>query len=96
MTEGDADADSNTETECVWLVERDYTDKGMVTIVYASTDGERHLQRQLSERMVVRADVTAGKHVETGRLSPTPDGDRGRYAAEASRMAEQHEPDNAV
>jgi len=96
MTEDDAGADSDTETECVWLVERDYTDKGMVTIVYASTDGERYLQRQRSERMLMRAAVTAGKHVETGRLEPTPEGDRERYAAEASRMVEKHDPDDAV
>lgn len=96
MAEDDTGTDGDTETERVWLVEREYTDKGMVTIVYASTDGERHLQRQLSERMLMRSDVTAGNDVEVGRLEPTPDSERDRYAAEASRMAEKYQRDDAV
>ncbi|MFT4944522.1 MAG: hypothetical protein ACI9K3_000455 [Halovenus sp.] len=91
-----SDTDAGAGTERVWLVEREYTDKGMVTIVYASTDGQRYLQRQLSEQMVVRSDVTAGKDADTDRLEPTPEGERERYAAEASRMAERHSPDDAV
>lgn len=90
------DRNSETATERVWLVDRDYTDKGMVTIVYASTDGERRLQRQLSERMLVRSDVTAGQDVETDRLEPTPESERERYATEAVRMAEKYEPADAV
>lgn len=96
MAEGDRSPESDTETEQVWLVERDYTDGGMFTIVYASTDGERHLRRQLSKRMVVRGDVTAGKSVEVGRLDPSPDSERGRYAAEASRMAEKYQQEDTV
>jgi len=88
--------DGNTDTERVWLVEREYTDKGLVTVVYASTDGEWYLQRQLSERMLMRSDVTAGQDVETERLEPTPAEKRERYAAEASRMAEDHGVDDAV
>jgi len=83
-------------TERVWLVERDYTDGGLVTVVYASTDGERHLEQRRSKRMVVRSTVTAARDVETDRLEPTPEDRRDRYAAEASRMAEKHDPDNAV
>jgi hypothetical protein len=96
MSEDDADADSAGETERIWMVEREYTDKGLVTLVYASADGERHLQRQLSERMMMRSEVTAGQDVERDRLEPTPESERERYAAEASRMAENHDPDDAV
>jgi len=99
MTEddsGDSNGDGEADTERVWLVEREYTDKGLVTIVYASTDGEWYLQRQLSERMLMRSDVTAGQDVETARFEPTPAEERERYAAEASRMAETHDPDDAV
>lgn len=100
--EGDADPDDTgadgdgSETERLWLVEREYTDKGLVTLVYASTDGTRHLQRQLSERMMMRSEVTAGQDVETDRLEPTPESERERYAAEASRMAEKYDPEDAV
>jgi hypothetical protein len=83
-------------TERVWLVERDYTDAGLVTVVYASTDGERHLQQRRSKRMVVRSTVTAARDVETDRLEPTPEDRRDRYAAEAARMADKHDPDDAV
>lgn len=106
-TAGMTDADANggadrgggsgaDEAQQLWLVEREYTDKGLVTIVYATTDGERYLQRQLSERMLMRSDVTAGQAVTADRLEPTPADRRERYAAEASRMAENHDPDDAV
>lgn len=90
MTE---DADDSV---CLWLVKREYTDGGLVTIVYASTDGQRRVRRQLSERMVVRLDVTAAKRVATGRPEPTPESERERYAAEATRMSERHDPDDTV
>lgn len=83
-------------TERVWLVEREYTDKGLVTLVYASTDGRRHRQQQRSERMLMRSDVTAGQDVDSDRLEATPESERERYAAEASRMAETHDPDDPV
>lgn len=87
---------SGDDTVRVWLVEREYTDKGLVTLVYASSDGTRHLQRQRSERMLMRSTVTAGQDVSAAKLEPTPGDDRERYAAEATRMAERHDRDDAV
>lgn len=84
------------DTERVWLVERDYNDKGMVVLVYATTDGRRHVRKQFSEQMAMRRDVTAAIDVETDRLEPTHDDERERYAAEATRMAADHDPDDAV
>jgi len=83
------------DTERVWLVERTYTDKGMVTLVYATPDGGRHLRRQLSEQMLTRTEVTAGMDVDPDRLQPTHD-EGERYATEASRMADQHDPDDVI
>ncbi|MFC7131762.1 MULTISPECIES: hypothetical protein [Salinibaculum] len=80
----------------VWLVDRTYNDKGMVRLVYATTDGDRYLRRQLSERMLMQKDVTAAVDVEEDRLEPTPDEERERYAAEATRMSDDHDPDEAV
>ncbi|ERH08345.1 MAG: hypothetical protein J07HX64_00085 [halophilic archaeon J07HX64] len=94
--QGGEDASEGAGTERVWLVERDYTDAGLVTVVYASTDGERHLQQRLSKRMVVRSSVTAAREIQADRLEPTPDAKRDRYATEASRMADKHDPDNTV
>jgi hypothetical protein len=83
--------------EGVWLVEREYTDKGLVTLVYATPDGDRQLRMQRSSNMLRTADVTAGMTVESDRLAPvTDDADRKRYAAEAERMQDRHDPDDAV
>lgn len=86
-----------TATERVWLVDRTYSDKGMVSLVYATVEGDRYLRRQLSEQMLTRTDVTAGMDVEPARLEPvTDDEERERFAAEATRIAERHGPDDTV
>ena len=86
-----------TDADTVWLVERDYTDKGLVTIVYATTDGSRHVRMQRSSNMLQSSEVTAAIEAEADRLVPTEDDEaRERYAQEAQRMAERHDPDDAV
>jgi hypothetical protein len=86
-----------TATERVWLVDRTYSDKGMVSLVYATVEGDRYLRRQLSEGMLTRTDVTAGMDVDPERLEPVADDEeRERFAAEATRIAERHDPDDAV
>ena len=87
---------ADEETERLWLVEREYSDKGMVNLVYATTDGGRHLRKQLSGQMLTRTDVTAALDVEPGRIEPTHESDRDRYATEAQRMAERHDPEDPV
>jgi len=84
------------DTERVWLVEREYSDKGMVDLVYATTDGERHLRKQLSEQMVMRKDVTAGRDVSADKFRETHEGDKERYATEATRMAENYDADETI
>ena len=91
MTESDGD-----DVRC-WLVEREYTDKGLVTLVYAEPGGERAAVMQRSSNMLARQDVTAAVDVDTDELEPVDDEEtRERYAAEAARMAEQHDPDEEV
>lgn len=86
-----------TATERVWLVDRTYSDKGLVTLVYATAEGDRYLQRQLSEQMLTRTDVTAGMDVEPDRLEPVVDDEeRERFAAETARVADRHDPGDAV
>jgi hypothetical protein len=83
--------------ERVWLVERSYSDKGLVTLVYATTDGERRLRMQRSANMLQSTDVTAATDVDPDRLTAVSDpADRDRYAMEAERMRERHDPDEAV
>ncbi|MEF8907165.1 MAG: hypothetical protein V5A13_04820 [Haloarculaceae archaeon] len=88
--------DAPDDEERVWLVERDYDQKGLVRLVYATLDGARHLTRELSQQMLQRTTVTAARSVADDRLEPTPEVERERYAKEAERMAERHDPDDPV
>ena len=78
----------------VWFVHREYTDKGLITLEYATPDGERVFVKQLSPNA---ADPTAARTVPAARLQPVDDADtRERYAQEVARMRERHDPDDAV
>jgi hypothetical protein len=46
--------------------------------------------------MLMNKDVTAARDVDEERLESTGDEERERYAAEATRMADQHDPDDTV
>ncbi len=79
----------------VWLVERTYSDRDLLTLVYATPDGERYLQKELAGRL--GGETTAAIEVEDDRLSPVDDdGRRERYADEVERMANKHEPGDTV
>lgn len=85
------------DTAQLWLVERDYNDKGLVTLVYATTDGENFVQHHRSSQMLSRKGVTAAETVDREKLEAVEDEDRReRYASEAGRMAEKHDPDSEV
>ena len=85
------------ETERVWLVERDYNDKGLVTLVYATPDGERAVQQHKSSKMLSKQGVTAATEVTTDKLRPVEEDDRRkRYATEASRVADRNDPDDEI
>ncbi|MBV0900241.1 hypothetical protein [Haloarcula salina] len=90
-------SDSEETVRC-WLVERSsYGDERMVTLVYATPTGDRQLTKQLSPNLLRRKRVTAAVNVEPERLEPVADDEtRERYAAEAERMAERHDPDAEV
>lgn len=83
------------DTARVWLVEREFTDKGLVTLVYATPDGERTLVEQRAANQL--EDVTAARDVDVDRLDSSADAaDRDRYADEADRMADRHDPDEII
>ncbi|WP_053947717.1 hypothetical protein [Halolamina sediminis] len=91
--------DSDADTVRVWLVERTYSDdeQNIVILVYATPDGERYLRK---ERALTsfgdRRDTTAGIDADPGNLGETGDDKREQYAAEAERMAAQHDPDDLI
>ncbi|MFC7140188.1 hypothetical protein ACFQMA_10135 [Halosimplex aquaticum] len=86
---------SDDSVRC-WLVDRQSRDENLVTLVYATTDGERHLTKQLSFQLLSRKPTTAAIDVAPEDLEPTPDDDRERYATQARSMAEKHDPDDEV
>jgi hypothetical protein len=90
-------SDDETTVQC-WLVERSsFGDERLVTLIYAPTSGEQQLTQQLSPNLLRRKHVTAALDVESDRLEPVTDEEtRSRYATEASRMAETHDPDEEV
>ncbi|MFW6436291.1 MAG: hypothetical protein ACOCYZ_01500 [Halococcoides sp.] len=79
-----------------WLVERDYDDEDLITLVYATPDGRRQLTQQKSATLLGRQAITAAIAVDADRLEPVPRTDRDRYANEATRMADRHDPDDEV
>ena len=78
----------------VWLVDRTYTDKGLISIEYATVDGDRFIHRQQS---LNAPDPAAAIELPAEDLEPVRDPeDRERYRAEATRMAERHDPEDRV
>jgi hypothetical protein len=88
---------SDDGTVRTWLVEREYGDRNLVTLVYATPDGERALTRQLSSTVLDRTTVTAARDAAPERLSPVRDADtRERYRREVERVRADHDPDDAI
>ena len=80
-----------------WLVEREYDDKGLVRLVYATPDGDRRLVSERSANMLRGADVTAAREVDPERLDDVEEEtERERYAAEVERVRENHAPEDPI
>lgn len=83
--------------ERVWLVERAYSDKGLVTLTYATPGGDRRVTLQRSANMLQSAPATAARTADPEALVPVEDADvRDRYATEVQRMRERHDPNDEV
>jgi len=93
-------SDSETTGVRVWLVERTYSDdeQNLIILTYATPDGERYFrkERALTSFGDVR-DTTAAVTASPGNLGRVDDpNERARYAAEARRMREEHDPDDVI
>lgn len=88
---------SDDTVQC-WLVERSFDDRNLVTIVYATPDGDRYQQRERSATSLRNGSpVTAAVEIGADELEDVPDDEtRERYAAEVERTAAQYEPDEAI
>jgi hypothetical protein len=86
-----------TETVQCWLVERDYWDKNLVTLVYATPDGERAQTSQRSTTMLRQQPTTAAMAVPVVELEPVEDNDqRERYRREVERVRSEFDPDDEI
>lgn len=83
-----------TETVRCWLVERTYDDKGLIRIVYAPPDASG--QHVTEKAAVSDPEVTAAIEVDPEKLDPIDEEHAERYAEEAERMAERHEPGESI
>jgi hypothetical protein len=92
------DTSDPAESVRLWLVARDYDDRNLVTLVYATPDGERYHQREQSAHLLSQGDgVTAATDADPDDLATVDDeSTRKRYAREAERMRERHDPDDSV
>ena len=92
----------DTESGAVraWLVERTYSDdeQNLIILIYATPDGERYLrkERALTSFTDVRDTYAAVDAAPENLGRVTDEETRERYAAEARRMAADHEPDDVV
>jgi len=90
---------SDTDPVRCWLVERTYTDRGLVDMTYATSDGSQLHRRQVSTAVLRQrgAEATAAVEVDSAELEPVDDpGTRERYATEVERMRDDHAPDDEV
>ena len=79
----------------LWLVEREYDDRNLISFVYATTDGTHQLRKELSATLLQQRSepVTAAIEVDEDELAPVDPDQQERYATEAQSVAENNEPD---
>jgi len=86
-----------SDTVQCWLVERTFDDRNLVTVVYATPDGERYRRQERSAHSIGRNPVSAAAEIPDEDLEPVPDeATREQYAAEAERTAANYDPDEAI
>jgi hypothetical protein len=88
-----------SDTERVWLVFREYTDKGLLSLTYATPDGRRDYrkERALTSFTGPGRATSVSLEMEPANLGTINDeATRERYAQEVERMREKHEPDDTL
>ena len=88
---------SSADDVRVWLVERGYNNRDLIVLKYATAEGDRLFRRELAAQAIDMDGVTAAKDVSPDNLEAVTETDvRERYAAEARRMADEHDPDDTI
>jgi hypothetical protein len=93
-------SDTSTDGVRVWLVERTYSDdeQNVIILTYATPDGERYFRKERALTSFSSGrETTAAVDADPDNLGAVADPDRrDRYAAEARRMADTHDPDDLI
>lgn len=90
-----------TDQVRVWLVERTYSDdeQNLIILTYATPDGKRDFrkERALTSFTGKRRETDVCLDVDPSNLGTVEDPETGEYyAAEAERMAGEHDPDDVL
>jgi hypothetical protein len=83
----------------LWLVERSYDDRNLISFVYATTDGTQQLRKELSATLLKQRNepITAAIDIEDDdELSEVDPDEQDRYASEAQSVAKEYEPDEPI
>lgn len=88
------------EGEVVWLVERTYSDdeQNLIILIYATPDGTQYFRKERALTLYTGGrETTAALEVAPHNLGSVDDPDlREQYATEATRMREEHDPDDVI
>ena len=89
------------DTVRVWLVERTYGDdeQNMIILTYATPDGRRDFrkERALTSFTGDHRETPVSMAIDPDNLGSVDDAEtRERYATEAARMQEKHEPTDSL
>jgi hypothetical protein len=84
----------------VWLVERTYSDdeQNLIILTYATTDGNQYFRKERAlTSFTDTRDTTAALMADPDNLGTVEDPDMiTQYATEATRMQNQHDPDDVI
>jgi hypothetical protein len=83
----------------LWLVERSYDDRNVISLVYATPEGDLMLRKERAATVMRQqgTTVTAAIEADPDALDAVDDeATRERYAEEARRTAERYDPDDEV
>ena len=85
------------DTVRCWFVERDYNNRDLIILTYATPEGDRVYTQELAAQVIDTKTVTASKEVDPDNLEAVDDPEtRERYAAEAERVAAEYDPDDEI
>ena len=93
-----ASEEGTNETIRVWMVERGYTNRDLITLVYATPDGERAVHNErAAATMGGGSGVSAARDIDPDRLEPVAEEETiERYRQEAERTIENYDPDETI